>query len=155
MVSEIDRTIDVPTRLLEKDGVAALLIDCADKRFTLVRPAAEWVGDTFGISPYTMTRPGPVRHFSKALPPLGDTANELSFYLDHGITTIFINAHDDCLANPESEVVQRRQLLTAIATLRKFGFAGRVIALYTKRITDHSWSVLPVWDTVGDIAPCP
>lgn len=155
MNSVQDNAVEVRTIFPEDNDTVVLLIDCADKRFALDRPAAEWVADILGVSPYVMTRPGPVRYFQKNLAPMGPIADELGFYLGHGVSTIIVNAHDDCLANPEARVTQEKQLATCIKTLRNYGFAGRVVALYTSKITDRKWLVNPVWDTTEAVAPCP
>ncbi len=128
-----------------------LLIDCADKRFTINRPAAQWAKLYMDCSPYTMTRPGPTLYFQEPL--TGPIVDELDFYINHGVSTIILNAHDDCLANPLTFEDQKDQLKKGLKNLLGYNPNVRVVCTYSRMLAARSWSVGPVYDSLGILAP--
>lgn len=130
-----------------------LLLDCIDKRFSVVRPAAEWVKDFLGKRPYCLTKEGPVSKLSKRLELDDSYVRSMDFALKEAeTTTIVIAAHQDCKGNQVSDEEQIAQLARSVERVREFGFEGRIITLFMYDLGYNRWRVVPNSDTDGQFA---
>lgn len=104
-------------------------------------PVIEWMKREFGVDYVdSITVPGPVRILSED--PDSSPARAMMGRLGlseerHGSRVVAVVAHHDCAGNPKSKEEQMLQLISALETVRNWGFSVEVIGLWV----DENWRV--------------
>ncbi len=111
----------------------ATAINCIDGR--VQKPVAEYLQNNFGVDYVDMiTEPGPIKVLSEAKEAdiIESLIRKVKLSVDRrGTQVMAIAGHHDCLANPETEEVQKKQLACALKVIRSWGLpVPKVIALW-------------------------
>jgi len=104
---------------LETSGKFVTCLNCIDGRVQL--PVLQWIINNYQISFVDMiTEPGIVSIISDNKNPLFDSILEkvkISLNI-HNSNTIFVIGHDDCAGNPESQQIQKNQIIRSVEILK-------------------------------------
>lgn len=112
-------------------------INCMDGRVQL--PVIEYLKNNYGAEYVDMiTEPGPNRILTeRADNPILESIRkrvELSV-TRHSSNLIAIVGHHDCAGNPVDKKTQLKQIISAIATVKSWGFDVKIIGLWV----DENW----------------
>ena len=117
----------------------ATAINCMDGRVQI--PIIEWLKKEYGVDFVDMiTEPGPNKILAenKDILVLSSIKRRVEISIKkHFSKLIAVAGHDDCAGNPIDKETQIKQVLTAIETVKSWGFNVQVIGLWI----DENWKV--------------
>ena len=113
-------------------GSFATAINCIDGRIQL--PVIAYIQKKARVQHVDMiTEPGTIKFFADAIGKSVVTvirqAVEISVEGHHS-KNVFIVAHHNCLGNPVSEEIQKKELIKALAEIRSWGFPIKAYGLW-------------------------
>ncbi len=107
-------------------------------------PVIEWMKSRYGVEYVdAITEPGPVKVLAEV--PDGPAAvsvrDRTAISVEkHGSRVVAIVTHYDCAGNPVEKPEQMVQLVSALKTVKSWGFDAEVIGVWV----DEDWQVHPV-----------
>ncbi len=117
----------------------ATAINCIDGRTQL--PVINYLRKRLGVDYIdVITEPAPAKILAenKSVAQLNSIQHRFRISQEkHGSECVAVVAHYDCAGNPVEKEIQLRQVQQAVETIRSWGFAGTILALWV----DENWRI--------------